>query len=383
MVNRKAQEFGVSFGGSALSRRRLIQGTAALAGGAMLSPLAARAQEEAPAAKPSSTIEPFDAGGETLRIASWGGFWEELERKHLLNDFEQEFNCKVEYDSSFPWFAKFVAGGVDNPPFDAAHWNLPDLYKTARAGDFFVPMEELEANVPQAADLWPFSRQSGLGLTILYSGYGYGYRTDTVDPVPTTFREFWDERFADKRATYITSNTLQMVFFMMAAQEFSGDPHNIEAGVQAMRDAMPMKISDFTGNMTALLERGEVDICVQTDGEILSAIDRGLPFGWMTWPDMNPVLTQTKTVSKGSSDLRKRLAYAYIDRACSPEFQEAMGRDIYMRPTNRNATVFEGMAAQGVTNEEESASTLFIPDWNWYLDNEQDIVEQVNEIFGQ
>jgi putative spermidine/putrescine transport system substrate-binding protein len=103
----------------------------------------------------------------------------------------------------------------------------------------------------------------------------------------------------------------------------------------------------------------------------------------MYWPDMNPVLTQTKTVSAGTSDVRKRLAFAYVDRACSPEFQEAMGRDIYMRPTNMNASVFEGMEALGVTNEAESAESLFIPDWNWYLDNEQDIVEQVNEIFGQ
>lgn len=374
-------------GDAAVSRRRLVQGAAALGvgigAGLPWLPRAVAAQDATPVAKPSSKIAPFDAGGATLRIASWGGFWEELERKYLLDDLEKEFNCKVEYDSSWPWFPKFVAGGPDNPPFDVAHWNLPDLFKTARAGDFFLPMADLEANVPNAADLWPFSRSSGLGLTILYSGYGYGYRVDKAVPPPDTFKAFWDERFSGKRGTYITSNTLQMEFFLAASQAFGGDPKNIDAGVQAMKDAMPMKISDFTGNMTTLLERGEVEICVQTDGEILAAIDRGLPFGWMYWPDMNPVLTQTKTISKGSSDMAKKLAFAYVDRACSPEFQEAMGREVMMRPANKNAQVSAAMAAHGIVNTEAATSVMTTSDWNWYLDNEQDIVEQVNGIFGQ
>ena len=34
-----------------------------------------------------------------------------------------------------------------------------------------------------------------------------------------------------------------------------------------MRDAMPAKISDFTGNMQTLVERGEVQIGVQWEGE--------------------------------------------------------------------------------------------------------------------
>ena len=52
--------------------------------------------------------ETFDAGGATLPIGEWGGFWEENVRELLVNDFEQEFNCRVEWDSSFPWFPKFV-----------------------------------------------------------------------------------------------------------------------------------------------------------------------------------------------------------------------------------------------------------------------------------
>ena len=365
-----------------LSRRGLVAATTAAA-------LAARQGWEAQAQDSPQVIydgDVFDAGGATLRVGSWGGFWEEMERKYLLDQLEQDFNCTVEYDSAWPWFPKFVAGGVDNPPLDVTNWNLPELYQTAAAGaaqgGFFVPLEELQANVPNSADLWPFAYQFGHGLTYLFSQLGYGYRTDQGDP-PTDFKSFWEDRYADKRGTYITSNTLQMIFFIVASAVYGSGEQDIPAGIEAMRAAMPMKISDFTGNMQTLLERGEVNICVQHDGEVYSQMARGIPAGWMYWEEFKPILTQTKVVSKGSGEIQKRLAYAYINRACAPEFQEASAVDVFLRPANMNAVIPENLAELGVTNEASAMEGLWNPDWEWYLENRTEIDESVNEIFGQ
>lgn len=327
----------------------------------------------------------FDAGGETLRVASWGGFWEEMERKYLLDQMEQDFNCKVQYDSAWPWFPKYVAGGVDNPPFDVCNWNLPEMFKTAKAGaaqgGFFAPVEDLRANVPNSNDLWEFAYQFGQGITYLFSEFGYAYRTDAGDP-PTDFKSFWEDRYADKRGTYITSNTLQMVFFVVASGVYGSGDEDIPAGIEAMKKVMPAKISDFTGNMQTLIERGEVDICVQHDGEPFSQIDKGVPLDFLYWTERRPILTQTKTVSRGSSEMQKRLAYAYVNRCCSSEFQEACAVDVYLRPTNKNAVIPENLASKGVVNTATAMDGLWNPDWDWYLDNEQEIVEAVNEIFG-
>jgi putative spermidine/putrescine transport system substrate-binding protein len=150
-----------------------------------------------------------------------------------------------------------------------------------------------------------------------------------------------------------------------------------------MRAGMPMKISDFTGNMQTLLERGEVNICVQHDGEVYAQMARGIPAGWMYWEEFKPILTQTKVVSKGSGEIQKRLAYAYIDRACAPEFQEASAVDVFLRPANMNAVIPENLAELGVTNEASAMEGLWNPDWDWYLENRTEIDESVNEIFGQ
>jgi putative spermidine/putrescine transport system substrate-binding protein len=324
----------------------------------------------------------FDAGGATLRMAAWGGFWEEVQRQAVLNQFEEDFNCRIEYDSSWPWFPKYVAGGPDDPPITLTNWNLPEMLKTARAGSFFVPMNELRANVPNAERMWPFAFGSDIGITYLFGQYGYAYREDIVDPAPTTFEDFWDDRYANLRGTYITSNTLQMVFFMMASLVFGEDEQNMEAGFQAMEAAMPAKISDFTGDMQALLERREVQIGVQVDGEAYMQADQGIPIGWMYWTEREPILSQTWTVSRGAPEMEKRLAYALIDRCTSPEYQEEMGRVLFLRPTNRDADIPDNLAQIGVENTEDGAERLWIPPWDWYLDHEQEIVERTNSIFG-
>ena len=329
--------------------------------------------------------ETFDAGGATLRVAGWGGFWQEIERSSLLDQFQKNFNCTVQYSSAWPWFPKFVAGGPGNPPFDLTTWNQPELNRAAQAGaalgGFFVPLPEVRANVPNSVDLWDVAFQSGLGITYLFSQLGYGYRTDTGEP-PATFNSFWEHRFAGKRGTYITSNTLQMIFFTVASAVYGASGEDLDAGYAAMRSAVPLKIADLTSHMQTLLERGEVDICVAHDGEIFSQMERGTPVDFLYWQERKSIHPQIRTVSQGSSDVQKRLAYAYLDRACSREIQERYASELYLHPTNKHAVIPENLASRGITNDAAGVEGLWTPDWEWYLENEEAIVETVNTIFG-
>ena len=324
----------------------------------------------------------FDAGGATINIGEWGGFWEEFMRANLLDEFEKDFNCKIAYDASWPWFPKYVAGGPKNPVFDIANWNLPDMYKTARAGDYFLKPEEIVDHVPNAQDIWPFATASGVGITWAFGQYCFVYRSDISDPAPTSFKSFWDDQYAKgKRATYITSNTLQMVFFMVASEVFGSGPKDMEAGFDAMRRAMPLKISDFTGNMQTLVERGEVVIGVQWEGEVWNQLDNGIPVQPYIWTERKPLLTQTYTIARYAEPMQKKLAFALMHRKLGNEFSSKAGSTFYLRPTRKSAPIPENLASKGVTNTASSTDGLWIPDWFWYLDNETEIVETVNEIF--
>ena len=327
--------------------------------------------------------ETFDAGGATLPLGEWGGFWEENVRKLLVNEFEKEFNCKIEWDSSFPWFPKFVAAGPKNPPYAIVNWNLPEMNKTARAGDYFLPQEEVIANVPNAAGLWPFAKANGVGLTWAFGQYCHAYRSDLVDPAPDNFKAFWEDRFAGKRGSYITSNTLFMAFFMTASAAFGKDQYDMEAGFRAMRDAMPMKISDFTGNMQTLLERGEVEMGVQVDGEVYMQKDRGIKVEPLIWQEHKPILTQTKTISRYSDPTQKKLAFALLNRTLDPAFLAKFDEVFYLRPTHKDVIVPENLKRNGVENTADATDGLWIPDWGWWIENEDEIVETANDIFTQ
>ncbi len=324
----------------------------------------------------------FDAGGATLNLGEWGGFWEEFMRANLLDEFEKDFNCKIAYDVSWPWFPKFVAGGPKNPVFDVSNWNLPELYKTVRAGDYFLKPDEIIEQVPNAGDLWPFATASGTGITWAFSQYCYVYRTDIADPAPTTFKAFWEDQYGNgKRATYITSNTLQMVFFLTASQVWGSGMEDMEAGFDAMRRAMPMKISDFTGNMQTLIERGEINIGVQTDFEVYFQVDKGIPVAPYIWTERQPLLTQTYTISRFAEPMQKKLAFALMNRKLGTDFGAATASQFYLRPTRKSAVLPENLTSKGVTNDASSMDGLWVPDWFFYLDNEDEIVETVNEIF--
>jgi putative spermidine/putrescine transport system substrate-binding protein len=101
----------------------------------------------------------------------------------------------------------------------------------------------------------------------------------------------------------------------------------------------------------------------------------------MYWQERQPILTQTKTISRYSEPMQKRLAYALLNRTLSPEFLSAMGREFYLRPSNGNMELPENLKRHGIQNTADATASFWIPDWQWYLQNEIDIVETVNEIF--
>ena len=324
--------------------------------------------------------EVFDAGGATLNIGEWGGGWEEFVRKALTDQFEEDFNCRINWDSSFPWFPKFVTQGPQDPVYDITNWNLPNLTQTKQAGDFFLTVDEIRANVPNAADCWDFAFASGAGVTWAYQPYVYAYRTDAGDPV-SDFRDFWQPRFANKRGTYGTENGLMHCWFMACAQEFGKDQYDMEAAFTAIQDAMPMKVSEFTFNMLSLIERGEVDIAVHIEGEALSLKRQGVPMDVWEW-DSHPILTQTKTISRYAEPMQKRLAFALLNRTLEPSFLNAFGDEFLWRPTNSRAAITAPLAEEGIVNTASATEAFWVPDWDFFVENKLEITDRLNGIFG-
>ena len=42
----------------------------------------------------------FDAGGAVLNLGDWPGFWQDMQHQNLIDQFQKDFNCTVNYDGS-------------------------------------------------------------------------------------------------------------------------------------------------------------------------------------------------------------------------------------------------------------------------------------------
>lgn len=362
-----------------LTRRRLLGSAGALTLGlAAPALIAGRARAE----EYDGTA--FDAGGETLRLAMWGGTFEAALREHVIPEFEAAFNARVEYDSAFPFFPKLVAGGPDNSPYDLVNMNVTDLKKATLAGDYFVPLAEMQGNVPNAAELWDFGSFSDVGLTWIFTELGYAYRTDALagGVAPDGFAAFWDARFDGARAGFITTNNFFVNHFLLACAVHGSGATDLEAGYDAYRRLGALKIANFSSAMTQLLGQGEAGIGIHHDAETYAAIAGGQPLGFAKWTGYAPIVDQTIAVCRGTSPMRRRLAYAFADRLAGAPFQEVMANRLFTQGTNRNMRVPDALAALGVANTPEAAAGRWVAPWDFWLENEIDVVETVNQIYA-
>lgn len=323
----------------------------------------------------------FDAGGESVTIAHWGGEMQDIARRIIIDQFEEDFNCRVRYDADWPWFGKMSIAGPDDPPIDLYCGNLPESFNLEARG-FFTTQADLRANVPSVNDMWQEIAFYGPGVIWALHIMGIAYRTDRVSERPTKLADMWRPEFEGKRSIYVPINDLQAILFMSIAKAFGEDQYDMQAAFNKLAEGAPWIASPFTGETMNLMERGEVDIAWQTDGEALLQKQRGLPIDWVQAEEVAPFNQMHSAVSKGSSPVRKKLAYALLDRYTSAQAGTDWSKELFFHPVNLNSTLVETKKDLGYKGTTEDFANLFFPDWKWYIANQTQIVDTTNAILS-
>jgi putative spermidine/putrescine transport system substrate-binding protein len=319
------------------------------------------------------------AGGKpVINTAQWGGQWLESLKTEIVEPFQEEFDCVVNIDTAWPFWPKMAAAPLEDPPLDIINDNLPHSFRMQAAGMLFSP-DEVKENVPNAADLWDFAFD-GTGIIHGWSPYGLGYRKDLVDPPPTSYHDlFEDPRFDNLRGTYTMPNTLGAALVMIAGEIFGSGYQDYETGLEMLAKAAPWKLAEFTTQMTGLLERGEIHIGNIHDADIFQQADQGLPFDWTIANDAPVgVLAQNLSVAKHSKN--PELAFEFVNYYLDPKRHLALCGQFYMRNANKKEEVTTQMAARGVRNSPDEIKDLWVFDWLWWNEHEEEIVERYNEI---
>ncbi len=173
--------------------------------------------------------------------------------------------------------AKLLAAGPDNPPYDVLFGNEP-AFPIPRERGFFDKRND--ALAPNIKNLYPKALIGDTSLAMFWGRIGLAYRTDSGVKKPTSWKDFWDEAYAGKRATYVIGNTLGINFLFMISKLYGKDYFDVDAGVAAIKRARP-KLVDFSGTMEKQLEQKEVVIAVLHDAGTYDLQKRGIPVDWV------------------------------------------------------------------------------------------------------
>jgi putative spermidine/putrescine transport system substrate-binding protein len=322
--------------------------------------------------------KPFDAGGATLNVGNWGGFWQDFQTRVAIKPFEKQYNCKIKYDSAAPFYPKMAVAGEGNPPLDVYSFDQDTDFQNKA---FIATHDQIKANSPAAADLWPFAFDVS-GTAWSFSEMVYGYRKDLVDKKPEGFGSIFDAQFDGKRGMYIPENAIGIRLLIVANMAFGSGQTDWDAGLKKLKEAGPWKVTDFTGTMQGLLEQGEVVIAPIDEAELFALQQKDVPVEKVSWADVTrPIVPQQFGVAKNSKQLR--LAYAFLNWMLSNDVQSAWAGEQFWLPTNKNVELPALLTDAGFGNDADATDGLdaLAPAWESWFQNSSMLVDELNKVF--
>ena len=342
------------------TRRQLLAAGAALGAGSLASPYVARAEAS------------------EVRVTGWGGKWGQIMSTDIGPAFGKEFKCKLVTDTAFPFLPKLQASSRSAPVYDVLHCNSNEQWAAVDQG--LVEPKIDPKLVPNIADLYPYAVSDKIvGVSIFTSAIGIGIRTDKGYPTPTSWKDFWDERYSGQRGGYVVPvNSLGQAFVTMCGTLFGKGPTDLDAAYAAMEKLKPIKLVDFTGAMEKLILSGEVGICVIHDSGILRYDTDNPPMTFISPSEGVLALEQVLSITPGSKV--KELAHAYVNYMLSAPVQKKLAEYVWYSPANRTVKLDAKYDAKLLTTPEKVAKLIQV-DWKWYNAHKDAIDARMNRIF--
>jgi spermidine/putrescine transport system substrate-binding protein len=275
---------------------------------------------------PIAADTPIEKGA-TLQVYNWEAYF----YKKVLRDFEDAFDCKVQYttfNNMEEGIGKLLAGQVEADVF----FPTTDYVSRLVARDQLQPLNhELIPNL--AANVWPVFSDPGpwydLGAqyTVPYVIYttGVAYRRDRVDDADVALMGYdtlFDPRFEGKVSYY---NSYRDAIGMMLLRNGVGDPNSEDpAAITAAKDSILELIEDVGAVLTIngayeRLPAGVMTVAQSWSGDIvggaISYLPPGVPssvLGYWYPPDKKGIIGND-TIAIPTAAKSPRLAHEFLN----------------------------------------------------------------------
>jgi len=192
--------------------------------------------------------------------------------------------------------------------------------------------------VPNLKDVAPQLRNpNDNGVLGLINPLGIAYMKDKVKNPPTSWQDLWKPEYKGQICLYSASNSAMPMVVMNTARIFGGSPENLTVGFQKLKELLPFKMSDFTGNVEQLLTQGECSIALLDSPTWAQMVKQGVNIGFSVPSDGFFIFEQDMNVTSGSKV--KDLAYAFINYMLSAPVQLEWVKGFYEVPANTKVQI--------------------------------------------
>ena len=303
------------------------------------------------------------AQAQDVVFSSWGGAYQEGQRKAMLDKAEEKYGVEIGEDSHTGLAAiktQVLSGQVN---WDIVDLSTPDCERGRKDGLW----EELDYDlIPNAANLDPEYRNPYWVGFITYSTV-LAWNTETVPNPPQNWAEFWDvESFPGKRA--LRNRGRDMLEVALLADGVPRDalyPIDVDRAYAKLEEIKPhISVWWTSGGQTAQMAiDNEVDMMVVWNGRIEDAIQDGATWDY-TFNDGN-IAVECLVVPKGAGD--PETAMKVINEMLDAANQAEFTKYILYGPVNEAAydAGIDPETAKMLPSHPENMDTQFVmnPDW--------------------
>jgi putative spermidine/putrescine transport system substrate-binding protein len=324
------------------------------------------------------TDAPVAATADELVVVSWGGAYQDAQRKAFFDPFEEEYGVTI-LDSGDMDFAKILAMAEAG----AMEWDVGDVgtmsvYRGAQHG-VLEPIDY--SRFENTDDLIQEGMHEFGVVTIFYSDViGYNTESYPTGSHPQSFVDFWDvENFPGRKGLY-NYVTPQVEFALLADglpmdELYPLNDEKIERAFTSL-DRIKEHINvwwDSGAQPAQLLADGELDMCTGWNGRFWTVQQEGAPVA-VEW-NQGALESDSWLIPKGAPHLE--LAQEFVAFASRADRQAEFTEYIPYGPINTKAFDFipEEMAPHLPTSP-QNRDKQFIFDSEWWGENADPLIER-------
>lgn len=318
-------------------------------------------------------------GSGEVRVVSWGGAFQDAQRKAYFQPFEKLSGIKV-VESEGPDPAKIKAMvDTHNIEWDIAELDRGDVLNLQKQGDYF---EEIDYSLVDTANIDKVF-QGKWALDMLPYAQTYAYRTDAFKGAkPASWADAWDTtKFSGPRAlpggTGGTLPDLEAAIIAAGSSPQHVYPIDIDKAYDSLSKIKKSVVKWWSAGAqpAQMLANNEIVIGDAWNGRIAAIQDQGAPveIGW----NQGQLLDDAWCVPKGSPN--KENAMKFIAFITLPISQARLSMLIpYGFVNDKAAEYIPAATLNRLPTAPGIKDKLFVHDSQWWADNRQAVLTKWN-----